>query len=64
MEETYGPIFNQYLSSMFEAVSKAGDDALTSAAFNEYMKIAATGNENSLAQANKIIHSIDWSNPI
>ena len=64
MEETYGPIFNQYLSSMFEAVSKAGDDALTSAAFNEYMKIAATGNENSLAQANKMIHDIDWSNPI
>lgn len=64
LEEQFGPIFNQYLSSMFEAVSKAGDDALTSAAFNEYMKIANTGDENLLAEANSMIQSIDWSNPI
>lgn len=64
MEELHGPDFNQQLSSMFDSVTRSGDDELTSKVFEQYMKIAEQGNKYALQEANKLVEDIDWSNPI
>jgi hypothetical protein len=64
MEETYGPEFNNYLTNLFDKVTRANDDALTSGVFSEFMEIAKSGDSSLLAEANSLINNIDWSNPI
>ena len=64
MEEKFGPEFNGYLTSLFNSVSLAGDKDVTSAAFDQYMKIAETGDKNDLLEINEVIQNINWSNPI
>lgn len=64
MEEKFGAVFNQYLTNLFDSVSRTGDSEVTSAAFESFMKAAQTGDEYDIAAINNIVNSIDWNNPI